>query len=150
MSSLDEKYFKDQEELTLMWDTKIKEFILKSQKMEEEMDSKHKIEMENFCKNLENTMNTTMKFPPEYHNLRRSEMLLAQQQRFKEADFAKQKRISIEKTQVQKFTKSKNTKVQAKIEKESNKQQLEKSALRKKIQNGKDLMEKEKKLSLDT
>jgi len=117
--------------------------------MEEDLEIKHKSEMEALVKSLEQSLTTNIKFPPECLNLRRSEQLLAKQQRFKEADFAKQKRLTIEKKGMEKFNKSKNNKCQGKLEKLAKKQNLEKNAMRKKIESSIEIMQKEKKQRSD-
>jgi len=149
LKALEEKFLKEDEDLGQNWDSKIKEYEEKSHKMEEELDIRHKSEMEALVKSLEQSLTTNMKFPPEYLNLRRSEILLAKQQRFKEADFAKNKRLAIEKTEIEKFNKSKNNKCQGKLEKLAKKQNLEKNAMRKKIESTIEIMQKEKKHNSD-
>lgn len=127
------------------WDAKNKEFEENSRKMEEEMNMRHKNDMENLAKHLESTSSNNIKYPPEYLHLRRSEMILSKQQRFKEAEFVKQKRIAIEKNENDKFKKANNDKFKGKLEKLAHKQFLEKQALRKKIEAGLDAMDKERK-----
>ena len=109
------------------------------------MNMRHKHEMETLAKHLEATANNNIKFPPEYLHLRRSEMNLSKQQRFKEAEFVKQKRLSIEKNESERFKKANNDKFKGKLEKLAHKQFLEKQALRKKIEAGLDVIDKERK-----
>jgi len=132
------------------WEQKMKEFEENSRKMEEDMNLRHKNEMETLAKHLEANANTNnVKYPPEYLHLRRSEMILSRQQRFKEAEFVKQKRIQIEKNEMEKHGKTNNNKFKGKLEKLAHKQLLEKQALRKKIESTLDAFEKERKLGED-
>ena len=145
MSMLDENFNKEMEVFNSNWDSKIKEFEQNSRKMEDEMNLRHKNEMESLAKQLESSANNVIKFPPEYLNLKRSELNLSKQQRFKEAEYVKQKRMAIERDESEKFKKQNNDKFKGKLEKLAHKQFLEKQALRKKIEAGLDALEKERK-----
>ena len=83
-------------------------------------------------------------------HLKRSELLLAKGQRFKEADSAKKKSLEIEKIEMEKYKKEKNNKFQGKIEKLASKQTLERNALRKKIEIGIEIMQNDKKVGTET
>jgi len=142
---LDENFNKELEVFNQSWDQKIREYEENSRKMEEEMNVRHKNEMEALAKNLESAVSQNIKYPPEYLHLRRSEQNLSKQQRFKEAELVKQKRIQIEKDTMENAGKNKNDKFKGKLEKLAGKQLLEKQALRKKIEAGLDGLEKERK-----
>ena len=150
MRALEEKYGKDNLDDDQEWSNKMREFEEKSRKMEEEMNFRHKSEMENLVKTLETSSPGNIKYPPEYLHLKRSEELLAKQQRFKEADFAKLKKLEIEKKEIEKYKIGKNNKFQGKIEKLASKQTLERNALKKKIETGIEIMQGEKKVGTDT
>ena len=146
---LEENFNKENELHNSNWDIKNKQFEENSRKMEEEMNSRHKNEMETLAKHLESTLNSNVKYPPEYLHLRRSEINLSKQQRFKEAEYVKQKRLAIERTENENFKKTNNDKFKGKLEKLAHKQFLEKQALRKKIESGLDAMDKERKVGDD-
>lgn len=145
MELLNNNEVKEMEAYSNAWDDKIKQFEQSSRKSEEEMNIRHKTEMETLAKQLEANVSNNIKYPPEYLHLRRSEMNLSKQQRFKEAEYVKQKRIAIERSESEKFKKQNNDKFKTKLEKLAHKQFLEKQALRKKIEATMNELEKERK-----
>jgi len=142
---LEENFSKDMEMYNGNWEQKMKDFEEYSRKTEEDMNARHKNDMETLAKQLESNVVTNVKYPPEYLDLRRSEQILSRQQRFKEAEFVKQKRLALERDTIQKTNSHKNDKFKGKLENLAHKQLLEKQALRKKIESTLDEMEKERK-----
>jgi len=146
---LEENFAKEMEAHNANFEQKMKDFEDYSKRADNDINSRHKGEMEALAKHLEETATANIKYPPEYLNLRKSEQNLAQQQRFKEAEFVKQKRLALEKETVKRFAEHKNDKFKGKLEKLAHKQLLEKQALRKKIETTLEQIEKEKKQGED-
>jgi hypothetical protein len=141
---LDDKFGSETEEFDVNFNARMKEYQANSKQSEEEMNIRHKKEMDALMKNIEANPPKKMKYPPQWLHLKRSEELMAKQNRFQEADFAKFQRLNIEKAEEEKHGSANDKTNKAQIEKLITKQNLEKATLRKKIEVGAENLQKEK------
>jgi hypothetical protein len=81
MQNLEDNYNKEIEELNQKWDNHFLEFSEKAKKLDEEMSSRQKAEMEELINILEIKLPKQIKFSREYLDLKQSEMNLVKQER---------------------------------------------------------------------
>ncbi|MCQ2815880.1 MAG: hypothetical protein MJ252_01315 [archaeon] len=138
-----ELYTEEYDALIQSWEEKIKTFVEKYQENEEKLEKEHARQMEEYVENLMNKY-PSIKFSRAYLEMKNTELKLAKQERFKEAEFYKKKCEKQEQKELEEYNNKKTISIQKKAEGLSIKQENEKKNLTEKFEIKLELMKKER------
>jgi hypothetical protein len=144
MQNLENNYNNEIFDSNKKWENIFNEFNNKAADLESGLFKKHKNEMEGLLNNLENKLPKQTKYSKEFLDLKQSEMGLVKQERYVEAHFIKLKCDAMEKSENEKYNKERNDKIKIKVDQLIYKQNLEKNALKQKLDTEYEMMKKMK------
>lgn len=144
MQNLEDNYNKEIDELNQKWDNLFLEFSDRARKIDEEMSVRHKAEMDELINILEAKLPKQIKFSREYLDLKQSEMNLVKQERYIEAHLVKTKCDALERSESEKHNKDRGEKFRNKTDQLNQKHNLERTALKQKLDTEYDMMRKQK------
>lgn len=157
LQQLEENYLNDIFNFNQEWDQKLNFFNQSAKETEEEINTRHQQELEAFMRKEEEKLPKIVKFSPECLNIKKIESELVRLEkyviklikfRYDDAHYLKTKREKIERAEIDRFEKENTEKLRLKCEILTHKQNLERSALRQKLDTEFELMKKQKETEL--
>ena len=147
---VEEAHMLEFQQFNAAWDKKFEDYEHKAAELEEKMRERHQGEVMEFQSQVAEKMQSARpKFSKELLNIRRIQETLAKQKEYAEAHKTKMKADLMEAEEMERFRESQSTKNLSKERQYLGKQQQEISALRKRIQTGRDELKKQRQMELE-
>eukprot|EP01043_Picozoa_sp_COSAG02_P027673 COSAG02_NODE_1644_length_11524_cov_76.342232_4_plen_250_part_00 len=147
---VEEAHMLEFQQFNAAWDKKFEDYEHKAAELEEKMRERHQGEVMEFqSKVAEQMQNARPKFSKELLNIRRIQETLAKQKEYAEAHKTKMKADLMEAEEMERFRETQSTKNLSRERQYLGKQQQEISALRKRIQTGRDELKKQRQMELE-
>jgi hypothetical protein len=151
MRFLQEECDKELGDFQSWWDNKFSDFGQKSKMEEDVLNENHSNEMKELLQYIEEVLPKIyfLKYSKEYLDLRQIEYNMKKQEMYMEASMIKMQADMMQRNEIEKFNKEKESLIKSKMDKLMRKQSLEKSALNEKNFIEFEIMKKEKEANLD-
>jgi len=147
---VEEAHMLEFQQFNAAWDKKFEDYEAKAAELEERMQERHSGEVMEFQSRIAEMMhNARPKFSKELLNVRRIQETLARQKEYAEAHKTKMKADLMETEELERFRETQSSKNFARERQYLAKQTQELSALRKRIQTGRDELKKQRQMELE-